>query len=124
MKKILTEIVIIHIIKKLLIYEADVLNWLDSLTSNQKVTCEFYFKRTTESDVNLYIYVEDNDHVDRTYNDKNYKLVNSYPTTDYTFKSGACDNSKGTVSCDNEKCTVTSTEKSKCRAYFDKQSTE
>ena len=99
-----------------------------SLTSNQKVTCEFYFERTTESDVNLYMYVEDDDHIDRIYNNKNYKLVNDYPTG-YKFTAGVCDNSNGnssTVTCDdnNKKCTVTSNEKSKCRAYFDKQNTE
>lgn len=95
-----------------------------SLTSNQKVTCKFYFEQTMSSDIDVYIMIENDNVVDKTHEvnnvNKNYQLVNSVPESGYTYVDGECEQTGGTISYSDSKITVSSTVKNKCYAYFNK----
>lgn len=93
-----------------------------SLTSNQKVTCNFYFDLTQASDIDVLVYIQNDDVGDRTYSGVKYQLVNDVPTSGYTYSTYTCDNSGGTVSYSSSthKLTVSSNSKNRCYAYFKK----
>lgn len=95
-----------------------------TLTSNQKVTCKFYFNAEAESDINVSIMVEDS----RDENGKiNYKNVNFVPGIDYKYISSSCDNDTDTEVIYDEKegkFTVKTPFKNKCYAYFNKIDSE
>lgn len=89
-----------------------------SLTSDQKVTCKFYFEKETESDINVYILKEDTNGT-YNYNSKTYSLVNGVPAYGYEFDSYTCDNSATLVyNSELKKFDVETTGKNTCYAYF------
>lgn len=98
-------------------YNAD--NKTFSLTSNEKVTCKFYFDEEVASDVNIYIMREDKNGTYR-YNNKRYALNDAIPVVGYTHTASVCDNG-GNIEYDeeNHKFTVSTNSKDKCYAYFD-----
>ncbi len=103
-----------------------------TVTSNQKLTCKFYFTVENESDINVYIMREDKNDSDQTWNGKNYKMVNGIPAYGYTYAGYSCedgsdsssevpnDGNKATVEYDaeNKKFKVSTKTKNKCYAYF------
>ena len=90
-----------------------------SLTSNQKVTCKFYFKEIADQDIAVYILKEDLAGT-YTYNEKTYSMIESIPAYGYNYVDYTCDES-ATVNYDPEtrKFNVQTATKNKCYAYFD-----
>ncbi len=96
-----------------------------SLTSNDKVTCNFYFDQTISSDIDVYIMIESKDVNDKSYNSKYYQTATAVPATGYTYNAAVCDDKTGTISYDtsNKKFTVSSSVKNTCYVYFNSTST-
>ena len=90
-----------------------------NLTSNQKVTCRFYFNKDYENDVELYIMMQD---ANGTYEhtEKKYRNVDSIPAYGFTFSGYSCQNGS-TVEIDSEtgKLKVLATQRDVCYAYYD-----
>lgn len=90
------------------------------LTSNEKVTCKFYFDKQAgiTSDVNIYVYREDASGT-RPYNSKNYTLVNGIPAYGYQYSSHTCDNNSTlTYDAENKKFNINTSTKDTCYVYF------
>lgn len=89
-----------------------------TITSDKKVTCKFYFKKTADSDVNVYIAIEDANG-SLTYNQKNYREVESIPAYGYEYAGYTCKND-ATVTYNQELKTfsVATLVKNDCYAYF------
>ncbi len=89
------------------------------LTSNQKVTCKFYFEKDYNNDIELYIMMQDTNGT-HSHKDKMYRNVDNIPAYGFTFSEGECENGS-TVELDPEtgKIKVTSSQKDICYAYYD-----
>lgn len=89
-----------------------------TITSGKKVSCKFYFKKTADSDINVYIAVED-DNGNLTYNQKNYREIVSIPAYGYEYAGYTC-KSDATVTYNQELKTfsVATLTKNDCYAYF------
>ena len=90
-----------------------------TLTSNQRVTCRFYFTQTEASDINIYTMIEDQDGTE-TYSGKKYSLVNEIPAYGYKYLESKCTNPTESVNYNPEirKFTVSTKTKNDCKAYF------
>lgn len=90
-----------------------------ALTSNERVTCKFYFNQTSKSDIDIYIMIEDANGT-HEHNENNYTLVNNIPAFGYEYISYSC-KKPATVSYDSElrKFAVQTSTKNECYAYFD-----
>lgn len=97
-------------------YDADTNKF--SITSNKKVMCKFYFNKTMEPDVYVYIAIE-GENGDLTYNGKNYYEVETIPAYGYEYAGYQCKND-ATISYNAETKTFTmsSYTKNECYAYF------
>lgn len=89
-----------------------------TITSSKKVSCKFYFNKTIEADVYIYIAIED-ENGDLTYNGKNYREAESIPAYGYEYAGYQCKND-ATISYDAETKTfnMSSYTKNECYAYF------
>lgn len=95
------------------------------LSSNQKVTCKFYFEKQSSSDVNVYIYTED-EFGTHSYNTKNYLLSNNIPAYGYEYSGNyVCVSECGdptdavvTYNSETKKFNVSTTTKTNCFVYF------
>ncbi len=96
-----------------------------SLTSNEKVTCKFYFRKQTEADIKVFIMKESengtekytgSDNIERT-----YQMVEEIPAYGYVYSNGyKCDNNVESFEYDatTRKFTVGTKTKTVCYAYF------
>jgi len=83
------------------------------LTSSHKLTCKFYFKAESESDINVYIMIESDN--------GEYSLIENIPAFGYIYKNAVCDNgSVVTFDANTKKFNVQAQIKDTCYAYFDK----
>lgn len=112
-----------------------------SVTSDRKVTCKFYFDKTEESDINVYLYAQ-KDGGEKQYNNKSYSLVNGFPAFGYEYKengdgdtaknyecydisedgSDGTKNTDATVKFENGKFTVETQKRTNCYIYLDSTS--
>ena len=106
-------------------YKYDTQTRTFALTSNKKVTCKFYFDQEVESDINVYIMKQDENGVDKDWENKKYTLVSGVPSFGYKYVGAECDNVKveennDTVTYDavNKKFTVKTNKKTTCYAYL------
>jgi len=93
-----------------------------SLTSNQKVTCKFYFEKAYSSDIDVYILIEDdNGTYTNANNNKKYSMIDNIPAYGYAYVNGVCDSSAESISYDSEtkKFNIRTKTKNSCYAYFD-----
>ena len=99
-------------------YSYDKISNMFTITSNTKVSCKFYFNKTAESDINVYIAVED-DNGELTYDGKNYREIESIPAYGYEYRGAECQKD-ATISYDAATKTfnVSSLTKNECYAYF------
>lgn len=109
-------------------YSYDHVNRIFSLTSDQKVTCKFYFKQEAASDINIYIMKEDeldtNTYEEtsaNTYNGKNYALIESIPAYGYEYVGYYCENEVESLNYNSntKRFNVQTKTKNTCYAYFD-----
>lgn len=91
------------------------------LSSNHKLTCKFYFNTEYESDINVYVMIED-EYGEKTYNSKQYAYKENIPAFGYKYVGYTCDNSVQSVSFDpiTKKFIVETQTKNNCYAYFEK----
>lgn len=97
-----------------------------TLTSNQKVTCKFYFEQEIKSDINIYVHIE-NPAGSHVYNDKKYSLSNYIPAYGYEFtgnyrcEDSDCNPTDAVVTYNSEtkKFSVSTNKKTNCYVYFD-----
>ena len=99
-----------------------------NLTSNQKVTCRFYFNKDYENDIELYVMMQDQngthtrEHYDEEPGDviKTYRNVDSIPAYGFTYSGYYCENGS-TVTIDEEtgNIKVLATQRDVCYAYYD-----
>ncbi len=99
-----------------------------NLTSNQKVTCEFYFNKDYENDIELYIMMQDGngthtrEHYDEEPEDviRTYRNVDNIPAYGFTYSGYYCQNGS-TVEIDEEtgNIKVLATQRDVCYAYYD-----
>ncbi len=114
-------------------YKYDEENKNISLTSNQKVTCKFYFDQAAESDINVYIMIEDKENTTtsttsgyESYEGKNYKNVNNIPAFGYTYAGYKCEHDETqnaepkmlTYDPETNTFKLETKEKNTCYAYF------
>ncbi len=94
-----------------------------NLTSKKRVTCKFYFDLEYESDIDVYIMMQDANGVDKDWKGNKYTLVNEIPAYGYAFAGYTCDktNEGDKVEFDpiTKRFTVSTATKNKCYAYFD-----
>lgn len=94
-----------------------------ALTSNQKVTCKFYFEQESAADIEVFILLEDETALDTyTYNSKNYSLNDVIPAYGYAYADHySCENN-GVVTYNSEtkKVSVATATQDTCYIYFDK----
>jgi len=94
-----------------------------ALTSNQKVTCKFYFEQESAADIEVFILLEDENALDTyTYNSKNYSLNDVIPAYGYIYANHySCENN-GVVTYNSEtkKVSVATATQDTCYIYFDK----
>jgi len=99
-------------------YQYDSVAQAFSLSSDQRVTCKFYFEQEAKSDINVYIMKEDVNG-SFTYDSKNYALVESVPAYGYEYNNAVCDNGAiASFDSSTKKFSVSSTSKTTCFAYF------
>lgn len=104
-------------------YKYDEVNKAFELTSNKKITCKFYFEKETESDINVYVLVEDASADDTyTYNSKTYALSEVIPAYGYVYTDHYTCTGSGVVTYNSEtkKISVATGTKDTCYVYFDK----
>ena len=98
-------------------YTYNAQNNIISITSNQKVSCNFYFDEITTSDINILIYIEN---ILTSTNPKTYKLANEIPAYGYVFSSASCENGViPTYNANTRTFNIATSEKTNCSAYFD-----
>lgn len=104
-------------------YSYDSINNNFSLTSEENVTCKFYFNKTSSNDVGVNIMREDVAGT-YTYNSKNYSLSEAVPAFGYSYVGYTCDKD-ATVTYDalTKKFKVNTTTKNTCYVYFDNDGT-
>lgn len=89
-----------------------------TITSNKKVSCKFYFRKTLDSDINIYIAIED-ENGNLTYNDKNYREVESIPAYGYEYSGYTCKyDADVTYNQELKTFSVATLTKNDCYAYF------
>lgn len=100
-------------------YSYDSVNRTFALTSNQKITCKFYFEQSVTSDINIYILVEDSKGT-YEYNFKNYSLRDSIPAYGYVYSGEyECDDSAElTYNSETKKFSVATATRNTCYVYF------
>ena len=104
-------------------YTFDNTNRAFALTSNQKITCKFYFEQEVSADIEVYVLLEDETAISTyTYNSKNYSLNNVVPAYGYIYADHyECENAgMVTYNSETKKVSVASATKDKCYIYFDK----
>ncbi len=99
-----------------------------NLTSNQKVTCRFYFNKDYENDIELYIMMQDQngthtrEHYDVDPGDviRTYRNVDNIPAYGFTYSGYYCQNGS-TVTIDEVtgKIKVLAEQRDVCYAYYD-----
>lgn len=101
-------------------YSYDSINKTVSLTSNEKVTCKFYFEQVSNSDISVYVMIERNSGT-HIYNSKSYSLVDSIPAYGYIYSGNyVCDSSAELIyNSETKKFRVATSTKNNCYAYFD-----
>lgn len=112
-------------------YTYDSVNRNISLTSNQKLSCKFYFEKEASSDINIYVLVEDeNGSYSNTYTEsdasgvstitKNYSLFDNVPAYGYEYTGNyKCDSSANvTYNSETKKFSVATATKNTCYVYF------
>lgn len=113
-------------------YSYDDVNRNFTVTSNQKISCKFYFEKVSDSDINLYVYVEDeNGSENYTYSTvdtegntvsvtKTYALKDNIPAYGYEYSNSyQCDsNAELTYDSETRKFTVSTSTKNNCSVYF------
>lgn len=103
-------------------YSYDEENQIFSLTSDQKVTCKFYFDQEAESDINIYIMKEDSAGT-YTYNTQTYSMIESIPAYGYEYAGYYCENQNAISGLEyvseTKKFVVSTSTKNTCYAYFD-----
>ncbi len=91
-----------------------------SLTSNQKVTCQFYFNKDYENDIELYVMIQDENGT-HTHGQKKYRNVDDIPAFGFTYNNDyECENGS-TVEVDPEtgKIKVLAEQRDVCYVYYD-----
>lgn len=90
-----------------------------TVTSNERVSCSFYFTKTSEADINIYIMLQD-DNGGNTYNGKNYREAESIPAYGYEYTGYSCA-LDATVTFDplTKTFNVSTRSINTCYAYFD-----
>lgn len=94
-----------------------------SLTSEEKVTCKFYFKKTSSSDITVNIMREDVAGT-YTYNSKTYSLSEGIPAFGYSYVGYTCDKDATVAyNAETKKFNVNTSSQNTCYAYFDNDGT-
>ena len=100
-------------------YSYDETNKVMSMTSEQKVTCKFYFDLENESDIQVYMLKEDENGT-YEYNSKYYTLVEDVPAYGYKYVHSYCENGSSiTYNSTKKTFSVQATQKEICYGYFD-----
>lgn len=91
------------------------------LTSNQKITCKFYFEQEAASDVNIYIMTENANGI-YTYNSKTYSTSDYIPAYGYVYSEKyECDSeAELTYNAETKKFSVATSTTNTCYVYFNK----
>ena len=90
-----------------------------NLTSNQKVTCRFYFNKDYENDIELYVMIQDENGT-HEHAEKKYRNVDSIPAYGFTYIDYSCQkDSTVTIDPETGKIKVLSTQRDVCYAYYD-----
>lgn len=89
------------------------------LTSNQKVTCKFYFTKDYDNDIELHIMLQDTNGTSE-HESKMYREIENIPAYGFSYSGYKCDNGS-TVEIDPEtgKIKVLATQRDVCYAYYD-----
>jgi len=100
-------------------YSYDANNRTFALTSNQKITCKFYFEQEEASDINVYIMIE-NTRGTYTYNFKKYSISDYVPAYGYVYSDNyECDDAAElTYNAETKKFSVATATKNTCYVYF------
>ena len=97
-------------------------NKVFSLTSDQKVTCKFYFDKESDSAINVYIMKEDVAGT-YTYNNQSYSMIESIPAYGYEYIGYYCENPSAINNLEyvseTKRFVVSTSSKNTCYAYFD-----
>lgn len=108
-------------------YSYDAVNKKFALTSNQRITCKFYFEQEMSSDIDVFVYVEDENGVINgieEYSELKYKLSDNIPAYGYIYSEKyTCDNMENTTlvyNSETKKINVSTSTKNKCYVYFNK----
>lgn len=91
-----------------------------TLSSNKRVVCNFYFDVEKTSDIDTFIYIQNDLVTDRTYENVSYQLTTDIPTNGYTYYTSNCEQSTGSVTVTSNQITVSSTTKNRCYVYYKK----
>lgn len=90
-----------------------------NLTSNQKVTCRFYFNKDYENDIELYVMMQDANGT-HEHAEKKYRNVDDIPAYGFTYSDYSCQNgSTVEIDSDTGKIKVLATQRDVCYAYYD-----
>lgn len=102
-------------------YSYDANNRTFALTSNQKITCKFYFEQEEASDINVYIMIE-NPRGTYNYNFKKYSISDYVPAYGYVYSDNyECDDAAElTYNAETKKFSVATATKNTCYVYFSK----
>lgn len=94
-----------------------------SVTSEHQVTCKFYFKSESNSDINIYIMKESTTSTEYQYSSKYYEMVENVPAYGYKYAGYSCENSDAIESFEYvselKKFNVSTEYKNTCYAYFE-----
>ncbi len=89
-----------------------------------QIICEVYYDINQNSDLVIYILLEDPDYGTISYNDKMYLYSNDVPNTGYDYDKTICTNEEATSITYNESSGLfeyTTTKPNTCYAYFNKK---
>lgn len=90
-----------------------------NLTSNKKVTCEFYFNKDYENDIELYVMMQDANGT-HTYAEKKYRNVDDIPAYGFTYYGYNCQkDSEVRIDPETGKIKVFATQRDVCYVYYD-----
>lgn len=99
-------------------YTYDIDQNIFTVTSNKKVNCSFYFNKTSESDIDIHIMLQD-DNGGSTYQGVNYREVETIPAYGFEYNTYSCVN-EATVNYNSQLKTfsVSTGSRNTCYAYF------
>lgn len=108
-------------------YSFDSINRKFSVSSNQNISCKFYFEQTMKSDVSISFYLEDENGTDM-FLSKSYMLVNKIPAYGYKYTNNySCFDECGepvdatlTYNSETKRFNINTQKKASCHVYFEK----